>query len=203
MTGSSTPASSVSTLGQLAKLLRTHGERGLRERVDGAALVLGTHTAGQPLFDTPTAGRPTPSATLTMKTPPAPTPGGRDTERGRPAARPPREFDATDPSHLVLPLVKSDRNPFAGMLTVGRAKNNDLIIASPQVSKVHAWLQQRGGRWHLRDKGTTNGTFIDCVRLDPGVDCPLVSGHTIRFAEVICRFVEPGDLLELCRAVPD
>lgn len=160
--------------------------------------VVGVLAAEQALFDTPAAGRPTPASTLVLdgaEAARAPT----ITERARPK-QPALELDPTDPGHLVLPLIKSDRNPFAQMLTVGRAKNNDLILASPQVSKVHAWLQQRGGTWHVRDKGSTNGTFVDCVRLDPGAECALVSGHTVRFAEVHGRFLSPADLLELCEA---
>ena len=40
----------------------------------------------------------------------------------------------------VLFVVKSTRNPFLAMITVGRAANNDLVLNDPTISKVHAHI---------------------------------------------------------------
>lgn len=72
----------------------------------------------------------------------------------------------------------------------GRADYNDVVIADPSVSTMHAKLQHRGGIWMLSDLGSTNGTFVD-GELAAG-EVPLGPGATIRLGEVSLLF-EPLD----------
>ena len=44
--------------------------------------------------------------------------------------------------------------------TAGRHPTNDLVLADPQVSGVHLELRRVGDRVHLRDAGSTNGTWM-------------------------------------------
>jgi hypothetical protein len=46
-------------------------------------------------------------------------------------------------------------------LTVGSASDNDIVIAEPSVSRVHALLQQLRGRWFIEDCGSRNGTTVN------------------------------------------
>lgn len=56
--------------------------------------------------------------------------------------------------------------PLAGeRVTVGRAKDNTLVIEDRRVSAVHAFLEQVGPRWCVRDVGSRNGTFLNGERL--------------------------------------
>ncbi|HEX6644866.1 MAG TPA: FHA domain-containing protein [Gemmatimonadales bacterium] len=73
---------------------------------------------------------------------------------------------------------------------IGRADYNDIVIADPSVSTMHAKLQRRGGIWMLSDLGSTNGTFVD-GELATG-EVPLGPGATIRLGEVALLF-EPLD----------
>lgn len=57
-------------------------------------------------------------------------------------------------------LTKSNRNPFSNFITVGRAENNDIILAKPTISKVHAIFIYRNG-WQIIDQKSSNGTLID------------------------------------------
>jgi pSer/pThr/pTyr-binding forkhead associated (FHA) protein len=63
----------------------------------------------------------------------------------------------------------------ADRLTIGRAEENDIVLADDgQVSRVHAVLDRLGAGWSVRDVGSSNGTFLNGkrlsgeTRLDPG-----------------------------------
>lgn len=53
---------------------------------------------------------------------------------------------------FVRRVAKSERNPFAGRISLGRAANNDVTVVHPSVSKLHAhflvpdeWLEEGPG----------------------------------------------------------
>jgi pSer/pThr/pTyr-binding forkhead associated (FHA) protein len=50
-------------------------------------------------------------------------------------------------------------------VTVGRAEDNTLVLEDRRVSAVHAFLEQVGARWCVRDVGSRNGTFLNGERL--------------------------------------
>src|SRR5262245_52871916 len=51
-------------------------------------------------------------------------------------------------------------NPFAAMVTIGRASNNDVVLEDPGVSKFHAYVRASGAEWLITDAGSLNGTFV-------------------------------------------
>lgn len=53
----------------------------------------------------------------------------------------------------------------AGNYRIGRSENCDLVIPTPQVSAVHAQLRIVADTAHVEDMGSTNGTFVNGVRL--------------------------------------
>jgi pSer/pThr/pTyr-binding forkhead associated (FHA) protein len=73
---------------------------------------------------------------------------------------------------------------------IGRGDYNDVVIADPSVSTMHAKLQRREAIWILTDLGSTNGTFVEGERLTGEV--PLSPGTTLRFGDVSALF-EPLD----------
>jgi hypothetical protein len=54
-------------------------------------------------------------------------------------------------------------------VTVGRADDNDLVIADPEVSRHHARLEPDGQGWRSIDLGSTNGTWVNGVRLNASI----------------------------------
>jgi hypothetical protein len=50
-------------------------------------------------------------------------------------------------------------------LTIGRDPNNDIVINDPQVSRQHARIRRQGGLTVIEDMGSTNGTFVNGMRL--------------------------------------
>lgn len=101
------------------------------------------------------------------------------------------------PGTRVELLRKSARNPFRSMITVGRTGNNDVIVDSPIVSKVHCTFSTEGERWFVTDTGSTNGTFVEGARLRPHERRALVDGVELAFGEVRTVFVLPATLRSL------
>ena len=46
-------------------------------------------------------------------------------------------------------------------LTIGRAEDNDVVLADPQVSRRHARMERVGGTWWLTDLGSRNATLVN------------------------------------------
>jgi hypothetical protein len=62
----------------------------------------------------------------------------------------------------------------------------DFCIADPAVSRVHAKISYRDGRYYLRDLGSRNGTYIGEHLLVGDEERQVAVGDLIRFAE--CRY---------------
>jgi hypothetical protein len=74
-------------------------------------------------------------------------------------------------------------------VTIGRDPENDVAFPSPAVSREHAAVIFRDGRWYLEDRGSFNGTFLNGTRVHPGTPLPLrhydrigIGGETLLFA---------------------
>lgn len=68
-------------------------------------------------------------------------------------------------------------------LVIGRDQGCDLVIADPSVSRRHAHLLQRGEQIVVEDLGSSNGTFINGLRLSaPAV---LQPGDTLGLGQVV------------------
>jgi FHA domain len=102
----------------------------------------------------------------------------------------------------VVWLTKSERNPFVGMITVGRASNNDIVIANGKISKMHAIFHRSGDEWLLEDRGSTNKTFMDGVALPDQQRRVINDGARLRFADLVtARFFEPASFYMFAKAV--
>ena len=52
----------------------------------------------------------------------------------------------------------------------------------PVVSRNQAAISYQGGEWFLTDLDSVNGTFLDDIRINPGIGYPLLRGHSFYFA---------------------
>ena len=71
-------------------------------------------------------------------------------------------------------------------LTVGRGSSNDIVIPESTVSGKHATITNENGHFYLTDIGSTNGTFINNIRLQ-GKQM-LKPGDTIRMGAAQMQF---------------
>ena len=54
----------------------------------------------------------------------------------------------------------------AGVTTIGRSSDNDVVVPDDPVSRRHAQIRWDGARFVLEDLGSRNGTFVNGRRLD-------------------------------------
>lgn len=76
-------------------------------------------------------------------------------------------------------------------ITVGTALDNDLRLEEATVSRRHAAIERRWGRWRVADLGSTNGTYVNGRRVKGS--CPLERGDEVRFGNARFGLVAPGD----------
>ncbi len=104
------------------------------------------------------------------------------------------------PDAKVAWLRKTDRNPFVGLVTVGRARNNDIVLEYRSVSKLHAIFHRHGMDYLIEDRKSTNGTFVDGVQLPAEERRALNDGASIRLADsATARFFEAGSFWGFCQ----
>jgi pSer/pThr/pTyr-binding forkhead associated (FHA) protein len=68
--------------------------------------------------------------------------------------------------------------------TVGRVEDNSFQIAEPSVSSHHAELLLRGNDVIVRDLNSTNGTFINGVKIN---ESPIKPGQILRLGQIEMR----------------
>ena len=99
--------------------------------------------------------------------------GGQEAEVGEVIAPPGRPF-------LIL-AGQRHVDLLRSVVSVGRALDNDIILEDPRVSRHHAQLRRRYGRYILYDMGSSSGTQINGY---PVEECVLHSGDVVSFAGV-------------------
>lgn len=60
----------------------------------------------------------------------------------------------SSPVHQVLKLK-------AGEYSIGRDPTCDIVVVDPYVSRFHAKILYRDGKWFIEDLGSKNGTYIN------------------------------------------
>ena len=71
--------------------------------------------------------------------------------------------------------------------SVGFSRDNDLVIDSSTVSARHAVIQRRAAGYSVADLESTNGTFVNGVRVRGSV--PLARGDEVRFGDARFAFL--------------
>lgn len=99
-----------------------------------------------------------------------------------------------DTPFQVLPLGKKPGASFPDRITLGRTPNNDVEIADPSVSRLHAYVRQDRGAWVVADAGSKNGSWLDQRRLEPRREVKLPSKSVLRIGDVDLTFYLAADL---------
>ena len=105
------------------------------------------------------------------------------------AAEPP----LTGPAEFRL-LVAS--GPLVGLtfkltppaVLIGRNPDSDVALSESTVSWQHARLTPHGAAWTIADLGSTNGTSVNGVRIEPNREIPIDPGAEVRLGDIVLRF---------------
>lgn len=116
---------------------------------------------------------------------------GSRPQRSRSAAKhkpasPPHASSASAPAtHLIVskgPLTGTALPLGSQIITVGRSPDCALVLDDGYASSRHAQFYSQDGTWFVEDLNSTNGTFVDNVRIDQPtmlrVGVPVVIGKT-------------------------
>ncbi len=52
------------------------------------------------------------------------------------------------------------------LIQIGRDPSNDVVLATPNISRFHAQIERVGQRYRLTDLHSANGTFVNDQRID-------------------------------------
>lgn len=89
-------------------------------------------------------------------------------------------------SEKVFPLK-------TGSTTIGRSKENDIVILDASISRQHVRIDVSGERVVLSDLQSSNGTFVNGTRIDT---CVLKHGDILRCGDVSFSFRENLTILQ-------
>jgi hypothetical protein len=76
---------------------------------------------------------------------------------------------------------------------IGRGEGSDLRLDSSKVSGRHAKVGWEGGRWLIEDLGSTNGTYLNDVGLEPHMPVVVRLGDRVQFSKQVPAFVVGED----------
>jgi len=88
-------------------------------------------------------------------------------------------------------------------LTIGRDPDNSLILDNQRVSRHHAKIEFSGGVYKVTDLDSTNGTYIDEVRLLPGVPEVWTPEKLLRIGNVYMRLERAGRKVDANATIGD
>src|SRR6266852_4579714 len=79
-----------------------------------------------------------------------------------------------------------------GVVTLGRAPDNQLVINDSKASSHHAEIRFVGKDYTVTDLGSTNGTFVNDQRLDRNIARSLHAGDNIRIGDTLLTYEVTG-----------
>lgn len=99
---------------------------------------------------------------------------------------------------VAYAVLKSDRNVYSSKITIGRARNNDIVIRSPEISKLHAALVVVAkDAWQIVDMGSTNGTKLNGDKLPANRPVSVENGDVISLGRISFEFSTPDGFSQM------
>jgi len=99
---------------------------------------------------------------------------------------------------VVVPLAKKPTSIW-DHVTLGRSSSADIVVDDPAISGMHANFALNVDRHpvSVQDVGSSNGTFLNRVPLQPHSLTKLMVGDCVRFGQTVFYYVTQTLLLDL------
>ena len=87
------------------------------------------------------------------------------------------------------------------VIRLGRSSQCDIRLGDIEVSKVHALFDRIGGAWTIRDNASTNGTYVNGLRIPDDEPTRLRTADTIKFGPGLSAvYFDPNDFYQFLRS---
>jgi hypothetical protein len=82
---------------------------------------------------------------------------------------------------------------FMGRISIGRARNKDIVLRHSTISKFHAWFEaDESANLHVFDAGSTNLTHVNGQPIEARARTAVEPGDALRFGAVETVVCSPG-----------
>jgi pSer/pThr/pTyr-binding forkhead associated (FHA) protein len=98
----------------------------------------------------------------------------------------------------VFPVVKAHDNPWAERISIGRARNNDIVLPDSSVSKLHAHIKLSDNEGvFVIDAGSRNGTRVNSAKVPSGELVRIDVGDIVTFGRTTVILLDGASLYDL------
>jgi len=99
------------------------------------------------------------------------------------------DFTTQEIGWIIAPIVKREGGPFPDRIGVGRARNCDVVLRFPNISKLHAQFRI-GNPLTIVDVSSANGTKLNGEALAARVPRPVQVGDRIEFGGIELKLAD-------------
>ncbi len=79
-------------------------------------------------------------------------------------------------------------------ITIGRTAASIICLPDQSISRTHAKMRIAGEKAFIEDLGSSNGTFVNKVKLAAQVETEIVTGDMLQFGEIILKYLPSGEV---------
>jgi len=112
------------------------------------------------------------------------------------------DYPSIQAAYRVLKVVKAGDSPWSNRVSIGRARNNDIVVRHRSVSKLHAhFFVDDDQGMSLADAGSRNGTRVNGRRLAANETVLLAANDELRFGSVDAIYKTPLEFYDFLQNI--